>query len=111
MKKVWRLRNDADIEQCLYKLNADSDYIKILLEDDSDPICYLNQNPKPIYIYISYEYDDHMLQYMQGKLYNHWGWFEEEYFDDSMMQEYEFCGEINLRKEKLKKLNELRENI
>ncbi len=91
MRKYWRIRNDADIEQCLHKLNVDKDYIKIILEEDSNPMLYLNQTPKPDYIYIIYRSD--------------WGWgWDEEY---SMSPGYQFCGEINMRKEKLKRLEKI----
>ena len=100
MKKCWKIRNDADIKRCLFKLNVNEYYINIILEEDSDPMCYLNQIPKPNYIYIAHEPD-----YRGSGL--EWGWFEEEYFNDPIVQKkYKFCGEINMRKEKLEKLNE-----
>ena len=96
MKKCWRIQNNtfADIKDSLYKLKVEEEYINIILEDDSDPMRYLNQNPKPRYFYISYNGDN-----------KHWGWFEEEYFNSKWLKTYEFCGEINMRKEKLKKIN------
>ena len=104
MKNCWRIRNDADIEQCLHKLNVDSNYIKILLEEDSDPIRYLNQIPTPTFIYICYENN---IDKYTNNVYNHWGWFEEEYFNNETLTKYKYCGEINLREKKLKKLEEI----
>ena len=99
MKKYWRIQNTSDIKQCLQKLNVDSNYIEILLEDDSDFMRYLNDNPK--YVYITYKDSDH--KYYQGNIF---GWIEEEFIDYySKKEDWQFCGEINMRKEKLKKLN------
>lgn len=95
MKKYWRIRNDADIELCLHKLNVGSDYIKILLEEDSDFMKYLNT--KAEYVYITYKLEKHQ------DIHNYFCWMEDEGL--GLLHNWKFCGDINLRKEKLKKIN------
>jgi hypothetical protein len=96
MKKYWKLQNTSDIKQCLQKLNVGSNYIEILLEEDSAFMIYLNESPKPKYVYITYKFEKY--------LHNYFGWMEDESL--GILNGWQFCGEINLRKEKLKKLNE-----
>ena len=99
MKKFWRIRNDPDIRQCLNKLNVDEDYIKILLEEDSDFIKYLNEEPIPRYVYITFNLERHR------DINNYFGWMKDESF--GILKGWQFCGEINMRKEKLTKLKKL----
>lgn len=71
--------------------------IEILLEEDSDFMKYLNENPKPKYVYITYKLEKHQ------DINNYFCWMEDESL--GILQNWQFCGEINMRKEKLKKLN------
>jgi hypothetical protein len=87
-------------------LKVRPDYIHILLEEGSDFMEYLNDNPKPKYVYISCT-KSKSSSWFEGDGFD-WSWFEEDYEKHMSSQGCKYIGEINLRKEKLKKINELR---
>jgi len=93
MKKYWKVRYDSDMLEKLKHINMPNNYIKILLEEDSDMMkCLESSN----YVYISYNDD------IKDISANKFGWEKcDDYFKN---KGYEYLGEINLRKEKLKKL-------
>lgn len=93
MKKYWKVRAE-DFKQSLEKIGVNSNYINILIDPVNDPMKYL-KNSK--YIYISYNSHSHCS----------FGWEKIENVDFYINNNYEFAGTINLRKQKLDKLNEL----
>ncbi|MBN1214226.1 MAG: hypothetical protein JXA99_02165 [Candidatus Lokiarchaeota archaeon] len=86
MKKYWKIRNDADIKLNLESINVPNSYIDILLEEDSD---FMNHLKISKFIHIT-----------KGDC--GFGWLEDEEYAKYNFWSYE--GEVNLRKEKLKKI-------
>jgi len=109
MKRFWKILNNFDIENCMRYLDVKSNYIEILLEEDSVFMRYLEK--RPMYVYICQSDDDHNY-FENSNDFGGFGWGEESHFDFFISENYEFCGTIDLRKEKLKKLSgKFRENI
>lgn len=98
MKKFWKIRNNSDIKLCMEYLHVEPNYIEILLEETSDFMKYLNKDPKPKCVYISVDDNE--------RTYSVFGWFEDKDLSYMLSINYKYCGEINFRIEKLKKLNE-----
>lgn len=98
MKKVWKVKNDLDIEFCFEKIGMSNEYMEILLEDDSDFSNYLKTSD---WVYICYD-DEHDSHHCTLGF----GWFEFGYLEEfSSYSNFEYLGEINLRKEKLLRIN------
>lgn len=98
MKKFWKIRVDNFFKESLVFLGVDDEYINILMDNSCAIMEYVYEHPSD-YIYISYNSNDIS--------YNKFGWDEIEHYDNYIKEKYEFCGIVNLRKDKLKKLNEL----
>lgn len=89
-------------------LDVKSNYIEILLEEDSAFMRYLEK--RPMYVYICHSDSDY--NYFNSNDFGGFGWGEDVHLDFFISENYEYCGEINLRKEKLQKLSgKFRENI
>lgn len=106
MRKFWKILNNSDIENSMRYLHVNSDYIKVLLEEDSEFMKYLNKN-NPKYVHISQsDTNGYKLNYNLDN-FEGFGWGQEDDIDFFISYNYEFCGIIDFRKEKLKKLNKL----
>ena len=87
--KFWKIYNNSDIRLCLKKINMPNNYSNIILDDFSDMIKQLKEVG---YAYVLYNSKE-----------KRWGWSEDaEYLERNS---YKNCGDINLRKEKILKLN------
>lgn len=100
MKKYWKIRTNSDLKTSLKILKVPDNYIKILLEDDSNVMNHINDE-NPEYILITY---NEGLNTIETEYFG-WDKIDNEYWIECYG--YKFSGTINLRKEKLKKLNEL----
>jgi len=100
MKKFWRINFNSDIKQSLEFLSVDKNYIDIVIDKTSDIMKCKNEEGHK-YFFICYNDEDSPNLY-----YNLWGWGEQ--IDEKWFRsrEYFYCGEVNLRKEKIKKLND-----
>ena len=101
MKKFWKIRIDSDIRKSLEFLSVNKDYICIMVDKTSDLMKYKEEGGK--YFLICYDDLEPYLNY-QG-----WGWGEESDFSWFSRRNFFYCGEVNLRKEKLKKIEYGRE--
>jgi len=107
MKKFWVINigknpSESDIRQLLKKLDLnDIDNIisDFFYDYDYEPIIYLTKSDKIIFC-MSIERVD--------CVYNseYFGWGELDEYNWFINNDYKFCGNISLRKEKLKKINE-----
>lgn len=97
MKKYWKVRVDSYFKKSLKNLGVDDEYIEILTDKYNSPMEYVREHNSK-YIFICYDSDE--------KSDNKFGWEEIENAD-YMEKNYDFCGIINIRKDKLKKLNDL----
>lgn len=101
--KIWKIRNNTDIKYAMIHIQVRPEYINFLLSIDSDFMYYLDGkdgNTKPKYVYVGW------IEKNEGWFNDkNWGWFEEN--NTEILLRYKYCGEINLRKEKIKKLNDL----
>jgi hypothetical protein len=97
MKKFWKINFNSDTKQSLEFLSVDKDYILIVMDKTSDIMkCKNDDGHKYFFICHNDEgYNHHM-----------WGWGEENDEKWFYRNDYFYCGEVNLRKEKLKKLND-----
>lgn len=88
--KFWKIYNNSDIRLCFKKINMSNNYANIILDDSS----YMMKQLKEIgYAYVLYNSKE-----------RRWGWSEDaEYLENNS---YKNCGAINLRKDKILKLNE-----
>lgn len=87
--KYWKIYK-SDVELCLKKLNIPFDYIESITCYGSDLIKHLEKFGCAFILYNSKE--------------KRWGWVEEEEWVKN--KGYNNCGEVRLRKDKLKKLND-----
>jgi hypothetical protein len=95
--KYWIIRTTENMLECLKFLGIHEDYIPIMLNNSLD---YLIAKEKK-YICLCYKYEDRDFY-----------WLEFKYRFTLKKNDYKYGGEINLRREKLKKLNEtFRRNI
>jgi len=88
MGKIWKIPNNKDIRLALEYLKIEKSYINILLEEDSDFDKYLKEG------------NDYVLIIFDGTF----GWVEYEYFSE-YKNKHKYCGIVDFRKNKLKKLN------
>jgi hypothetical protein len=100
MKKFWTVRTNSDLKSSLLFLKIPDNYRKIILENDSEVMNHI-KNDNVDYIIITY--NDEVNHISTG----FFGWDIMENYDHFPNYNYIFCGTVNLRKEKLKKLNEL----
>lgn len=100
MIKFWKILNNSDIKLSLEYLKVDKQYIDIILDDDSSFQSYLKENFK----YVCISYDDDWISFGSK-----FGWFEGD--DDSISHMLSkgcvFAGNVTLRKQKLKKLENI----
>ena len=93
MKKFWRINNNPDLKKSLESLNLTNIYIELLLDDVLDFKEYLE---KFGHAYIGYNDSEN------HEIFTGYGWCED--YDFYISHGYFYCGEINLRKEKLLKI-------
>jgi hypothetical protein len=98
MKRYWKVRV-SNLKESLIYLGVVQSYIKILLNNE------LIQQYK--YIYIIFDEDTIFDKTCRG-----WGWnnidtiySNSSYYSYLIKNNFEYCGEVNLRKLKLEKLN------
>lgn len=98
MKRFWKVKVDNFFKKSLISLGVGDEYINILMDNSCAIMEYVNEHPSE-YIYISYDSNDISN--------NKFGWDEIEHFDNYIENGYTFCGIVNMRKDKLKKLNDI----
>lgn len=98
MKKFWKVRADNSFKANLESIGVNKEYINILMDNSCAIMIYINEHPSK-YIYVSYNSND--------MSYNKFCWDEIEHYDNYIKENFEFCGIVNQRKEKLKKLNDI----
>lgn len=97
MKKFWKVRADNFFKTNLESLSVDNKYINVLTDPSNSPLEYVNiTNSK--YIIVCYDSDEK---------YNKFGWDELENYNYFIRNDYKYCGIINIRKNKLNKLNDI----
>lgn len=102
MKKFWKIRIDNNLRQKMEYLKVSKNYIEILLDDYSEFMDYVNYPDEFKFVIISLNGIHH--KYSHNYDYN-WSWGGEGDYNWYIEKGYKYCGEINLRKYKLKKLN------
>ena len=96
MKKFWKVRVDANYKKTLQSLGITDWYIDILTDKNYEPMEYIKaENSKYIFISYNSKYRDS----------NKFCWERIDNYE-YMMKNYTFCGTINVRKDKLKKIYE-----
>lgn len=92
MKKFWIVKFDKYFKDSLKYLGVDNYFINTITDSENQPNDYIKMSKYNCF-YISYDSNDRKF-----------GWDRIENYSFFRNNKYEYCGTINLRKEKLKKL-------
>lgn len=98
MKKFWKIKNDKYVNEKLKYINVGTDFIASLNSGQSELSFYIDSEKNIKHFYVSFNEDS---------LYDQkWGWGEENDYEWYTSNSYQYAGEVNLRKDKLLKINE-----
>lgn len=98
MKKFWKVRADNSFKKNLESIDVNEYYINVLTNKYNEPLEYV-KNSDSKYIFVCYDSNDISD--------NKFGWGQIEDYNFFINNDFIFCGTINNRKEKLKKLNDI----
>jgi hypothetical protein len=105
MKKFWKVPTNNDFKECLKFLKVDIEFISILLDKRLEPHKYLSEKTNN-FIIICFDNTENMGRNVFLNSWIYWGWGKSNDFDWFIARNYEYCGVVSLRKDKLKKINE-----
>ena len=103
MKKYWKINYNADLKKSLEYLKLPPDYIKVLLDDDSDMMISIKKYNQ-VFICKEEEIKDRI--FVKPAFDGGFGWCDIIDEDWLKQRDYTYLGEVNLRKQKLENINE-----